>query len=341
MNTSGNFYRALAVLCFGLPQQASAGVGDWPQLKHTSGLAVCGEALKIAVSAFQSARVHLDDRPAIPADVGSTLVFPVERQAGSDFIGDPDVFEAIPRGDKAHDTIYWQKEPANGFRLAISEEEIGWRGDTYALVAVPEGLSPATFIAQDADMQRHGLKPILEGVWRPPFLLRQNDTGEVWAIDVYPWTSFMGDWTVYTVGADGAKPRCTVSFHEDADTPLALLPPAVRRLATSLDGTVGSGNDEGTLHPTAQIRIVVEDVWGNIAMRPWAALKMEPYNDRRQVDAELKAWSKKARSFAALYRRINAEYPRAERALALYYGAEFGRTAEEALAMAEPTLDIA
>ena len=345
MNGYYNLGGTLVLLCMSLFSSASAEEGAWPQLDDASGNPVCQQAFAIADGAFRSDSVNLYESVKLPEAFASTLVFPLTPPQGSllDSAADPDVFDTLPLGDRRNlDFVHWQKRPIKGLRLAMLEGPVGWRGDSYELLAVPETISVETFIAEHADLERqHAVSVIADG-WHPPRILRGNEDGALWVIDIAPWT-FLGNWTVYTVAADGAKPRCTIRFRPETDTATALLPAAVRRLATLVDGTLGGGEDEGTMHPTASIRGTVAHTWANVAARPWVVKQQQftPYNDRTQVDAELKAWSKKAPSFGALYRRINAQYPRAQSALAAYYRKEFGKTAEEADAMAETLLDIA
>jgi uncharacterized membrane protein YkvA (DUF1232 family) len=95
------------------------------------------------------------------------------------------------------------------------------------------------------------------------------------------------------------------------------------------------------MQETGHVREEVMHTWANVAMRPWAALKEEPYNDRAVVDKGLEAWSHQAGSFHRLYRKILTQYPKAEKSLARYYRGHFHKQPDEARAMARQTLDIA
>jgi len=104
----------------------------------------------------------------------------------------------------------------------------------------------------------------------------------------------------------------------DVKTAIDLLPSPVRKLAGLLDETLGSGQNEGTLQPTARQRIAVGHTWANIAVRPWVVQK-SAYNTRAEVDANLKKWALGVKSFYKLYLEINRQYPIAEAALEKYY----------------------
>jgi hypothetical protein len=97
---------------------------------------------------------------------------------------------------------------------------------------------------------------------------------------------------------------------------------AVQRLANLLDSTLGSGDNEGTLHPTARIRLDVAEDWANASLRPWALVDM-PYNSREDVDGALKGWSLASTARSKIYGDIVEQMPQAEKALAKYYQKQF------------------
>ena len=82
-------------------------------------------------------------------------------------------------------------------------------------------------------------------------------------------------------------------------------------------------------------------MWANAALRPWAALTAQPYNSRKQVDAELRAYRGKGASFRKPHGDIYADYPRAELALTRYYQAKLGKNAGEASPLAKRVVDLA
>jgi hypothetical protein len=133
--------------------------------------------------------------------------------------------------------------------------------------------------------------------------------------------------------------RCTVRFRPKVKKAALLLPLPVRRLALLLDQTMGRGENEGSLQPTARLRLNVEDTWANAALRPWVL--GEPYNNTEAVNAGLKDWSSKGASYLKVYRNIQRQYPLAQRSLAEFYEKNFHRSAAEAESLSSYVLDIA
>jgi hypothetical protein len=170
-------------------------------------------------------------------------------------------------------------------------------------------------------------------------VLQEKQSGQLWSIDVGQPYAFLGDWRIYVAEPVGLTWRCTVHFRPPVRTAVSLLPPPVRTLARLLDQTLGRGDNEGTLQPTARLRLAVEQTWANAALRPWAL--GEPYNTRAEVDAGLPAWSRHGATYRKAYQEIQSQYPRAEHALAVYYHRHFRRTAAEAQSLAAYVLDIA
>jgi hypothetical protein len=332
------------IFCVSLSRTAWADDATWPQLDKAADNGVCSEALKIAKSAYYSDHFYFYQLPVIPQGVNSAYVLkPSEKYVSSvpAVIADEAFFQKIPTNNKdiqAPRSIYWQRTATHGQRFVVSENVFGWRGDEYALYSVSEGMRVEAFLQKlNQQNQKPTLKAVIEDTLRMPFLLQDKKAGDVWVIDV----SAENDWVVYSNSSDGAKQRCTIHFLPKVKSELTLLPKPVRTLAMLLDGTLGSGENEGTLWPTSRIRTDMMHTWANVALRPWAALKREPYNSRKQVDFELKDWSRKAKSFHTLYQDILAQYPHAERALSRYYKTQFHKKPADADAMAKQALDIA
>jgi hypothetical protein len=341
--------KALALLSALLPQTAWADEHTWPRLDDgypSSG--ICASALEIANSAYRSDNFYLYAVPPVAKESGVTLVLQpsaVDISGGNALVADPAVFQKIPRNKEPPPpprSIFWQTKAQYGLRYVVNEEALGWQGDQYALYAVKQDVTPERFIAGVRfDLQEQAFSPLIGDGWRPPLMVQEQSSGAVWAIDVGPPHVFLSDWRIYSIGQDGANLRCVVHFHPKAETATALLPGPVQMLAHDLDATLGSGADEGTLHPTARIRIEVSHMWADAALRPWASLTAQPYNSRNQVDAELKAYRGKGARFRMLYSNIYAAYPRAELALTRYYQAKLGKDAAEAGVLAKRVLDLA
>ena len=337
-------YTLLSIALLSFSSAALAGENTWPRIENAAKSSICTDAQKIADATYRSDMFSLYAQPSFPQDIASTLVLRpigIDISGGDALVADTHVFKKIPQNTQdggAVRSIYWQTEAQQGLRFVMHEDDFGWRGDQYTLFAIQEGTSPEQFMNAQATAS---LPPLIAQGWRPPFVLQEKSSGSLWAIDVGAPYTFLGAWNAYSVGADGAQQRCTIHFHPEAKSAIALLPQPVQKLATLLDGTLGNGEHEGTLQSTALVKMSVAHMWANVAMRPWAALKAQPYNSREQVDTGLKQWSRKADSFHALYQQIQAQSPAAERALAQYYKTRFSKTDEEARSMARHALDIA
>jgi hypothetical protein len=116
------------------------------------------------------------------------------------------------------------------------------------------------------------------------------------------------------------------------------LPAEVRAFAAAADEALGPGTGEGTLQPTAAIRISVRQGWTNAALRPWA-VRETAYNSRSEVDRGLDAWSRLDSRRRALRDRIGLTVRRAEIPLASYYSARFGKDPASARRLSRTVLD--
>jgi len=103
-----------------------------------------------------------------------------------------------------------------------------------------------------------------------------------------------------------------------------LLPQPVSNLARKLDEALGPGNDEGTLQPTAWIRLGVQHLMANAALRPWALSEADAYHTSREVDSGLVGWAKGNHARSRLYDEIRKAYPAAEKSLAANYATAYG-----------------
>ncbi len=144
---------------------------------------------------------------------------------------------------------------------------------------------PATTSLAEFTRNPEAFRAVIAKSWKVPWVLQRAKTGEVWAIDTGDG-DYLPDWTIFRQGSEA--PACTIRFVNYRSDALRLVPPEVRELAGLLDDTLGPGLDEGTLQPTAWIRIKAQQTWANVALRPWA-LSREPYNSRQQVNDALKA----------------------------------------------------
>lgn len=308
----------------------------------------CRDTLAVAKVAFYSKAFRLSDAVTLPK--GGRVAVAAQRKDGDisgglGVVADAAIFKTLPpkspppsAPDFNRAPVYWQVAPTGRTRWVLVDEPFNWQGDWYELYAVDPSLQESAF----KPLERDDPRKVLGFKWIPPLMLRDVKSGAVWAVDTENYDT-SGAWTVYAARAQGTKARCIVTFAPKMKTAFDLLPPTVRALARDLDGTLGNGMDEGTLHPTARMRYEVTQAWTNVAVRPWAVGtdRVWPYNTRRDVDAGLKRWSHGAASFRVLYKRIQGEYPAAVDELAALYVARFGKTPEAARALAIHNIDVA
>jgi hypothetical protein len=334
---------------FLLSHAVLANESTWPQLLDgdpKSG--ICGEALAVATSLYQSEHFYLYALADLQtANISSTFALrqaQLDVSSGDALVADQSIFQKIPRvkGEySASRSIYWQIKPSHGRRFVMYEEGFGWRGDQYTLFSIDENISPSEFFeGSGRDIAKRMFQPVIDETWRPPLMMREMSDGEIWAIDVGPPYVVFSDWNIYSNGADGAKKRCTVRFRDRSELGSALLPKPVRRLAVLLDQSLDNKKNEGTLNYTARQRLYVRYLWTNIATRPQAFVKEDPDISRAKADTEFAKWSEGTSRFRKLRRQILAQFPQAQRTLANYYKASFRKGDQEANAMAQQALDI-
>ena len=302
----------------------------------------CRDTLVAANAAFYSTAFRLSDPVTLSPGGRVKILMQIKEPRIDPGIFDTDdinvdeaAFKGVTHsGDRDARKIYWQVAPKAAIRWVVADDPSGWRGDNYNLYAV------------DPSETEDGFAPLVNkvdprqvmGWWIPPMILRDRFTDKIWAVD-HGRFDVPDVWTVYAAGKNGVQARCTIAFGPKVKTAFDLLPTPVRALAVDLDGTVGDGRDEGSLHQTGRIRTDVAQDWINIALRP-RAVTNKPYHSRREADLGLRHWSHGAASFRTLYLRIQADYPAAVDALAELYVKRFDKTPEAARALATHNLDI-
>lgn len=311
----------------------------WPQMTGDTRRSECVEALAMASAQFRSDTFSMRAPLPIAAAAMSRLVLSIGEEhieAGNAQIADPEVFDKIayPGDPNTLRNLYWQISPQNGKRLIVAESAVGWRGDWYSYYLVDPSLPVETFLVDPQQAQTHGLRPVIQEVWRPLQLLQNSASGQLWAID----QNQEGSWDVYILDEAGMSPRCHIAFMPELTRAVLLVPKPVQRLATLLAEALGPGKDEGTLQPTARIAYEVEQAWANAAIRPWA-LKRELYNSRAEVDDGLKKWAMQGPAYRKAYRVLRRQYPKAVSSLTSYYRSTFHVSSRAARAMAIHSLD--
>jgi hypothetical protein len=308
---------------------SSAEAKSWPRVTGDTSNPYCVDAGRLAKATFQSTNAMLFWPVDPPHDLESRVTL---SRSGNDISGgggltnQTEDFTQTSASDSQGNrlTIFWQQEPQRGLRLVAVDQGFNWEGDWYYLYALrPESTSDdlvKDFQTEDAAKQT--FKQILRGSWNPPLVLTHDKTATTWFILMGEPFDILGAWQVYVLKDGAVQMPCTISFAPKMKSAVSLLPEAVRRLAVLLDSTLGSGDNEGTLHPTARIRLAVAEAWENATLRPWA-LVTKPYNDRSQVDAGLAQWAGVSVARGLIYHKIKQHMPLAEQALTQYYQTRF------------------
>jgi hypothetical protein len=307
----------LALLAEGTAAATPAIVGDANDTR-------CLEALHLANAAFQSNSPTLLWPIAQPSRTTTRIIL---RQNYEDITGGHAI-EADPVEFKQfiHDgqsvTTHWGTHVHADKTLAVVARHGSWKGDIYSVYLLGVETTPEQLELRLSAEKRGGetgWEPVLgERRWNPPIVLL-GTPDSYWIIDRGEPYEVMADWHVQVITANGLASPCRISFGYSDREGLAAMPSVVRRLAAALDETLGPGENEGTLQPTARIRLTVEKEWANAALRPWA-LTAAPYNTRSEVVHGLAEWATGNRQRTALLKRIKATYPAAELALTSYYG---------------------
>lgn len=303
--------------------------------------------MKLAKHAYDSDADYLYAPPSLPSDMNGALTLgTLERDiSGGDALPEAsDHFddETAHTEDAPKLHIHWGKDAPVAGRIVVTAEPYGWRGDMYALYALKSEVTPQQF--RD-DLNRtdgtHRYKPVIRDGWRPPLIFESASSRSLWFITTTDMYEIEGSWAIYTAGPAGYQQTCEIRFWPDGNAAAWLFPESVKHLIELLDQTLGPGIDEGTLQPTAGLRLRSLHIWRNAAFRPWALSDRETYNTREQVDTGLKEWAKNGATYARVYEGIVRTYPRAEAALARYYEGQFGLSTSRARRNAHWVLDIA
>ena len=306
----------------------------------------CVQAYRLAIAAFQSTNAALFWPIDAPDGLGSTISLDradKDISGGDGIDNDTEVFSnvsaSVPNSRPL--TIYWQDRPRNGKRIAVIDQPFNWEGDWYSIYLIGAEVSSKALAEdiQTADEASRSYKPILAERWNPPLVLTDDKSGASWFIDVGEPYQALADWRVYTVNGGVARSPCHISFRPNVESTLSLMPEPVQRFAAALDSTLGPGRDEGTLQPTARIRLAVALGWANASLRPWA-LTDGPYNTREEVDEGLKQWAFESVKRKVIFNDIRRQYAGARDALTQYYQRRFKLQPSAARDMAAYATDM-
>lgn len=321
---------------------ANAAGTNWPKLVTGKNHPECQTALRLGQSAHKSTAFNLWEPQTLPANLDDALVVgPQSRDlSGGDALDvNLELFTKVPLPGYAVRSIYWQTETNQSNRLVIEEIPRGWRGDAYAVRLVPTALTTSNYFSVTSRQVNGGLITLIDWAWRPPLVFQSKNAGNLWLIYVGEPYIFSPNWLVYLPIAGQLQETCKIQFRPNVNHATSLLPSPVQRLATLLDQSIGRGENEGTLQPTARVRITVNQAWANAALRPWAM--GTPYNSREEVEMGLSTWAQNGKAYRAAHAEIQSQYKIAEKALKIYYMKRFNMSNVESLITAKSVLDTA
>lgn len=333
----------LATACFF--SSANIVAGSMPMISGDVSSPECSDAFRFAKSMFNSRSSRLYAPLSMTDGMHSELALGASHLdiSGGDALEvNEKQFEKVPQlGDTATRSVYWGRNAEHGIRIVVSETPFGWRGDMYSLYLLDSTVSQIDFLKNI--QERYGksiYSALVQDTWRPP-LVFLSKSKQMWFIVVGEPYQILADWAVYKETSGGFKRACVVKFHPEGANAMGLLPKEVQHFAHLLDETIGPGRDEGTLQPTARLRIQVQHVWANAALRPWALSDSDTYNSTDEVKAGLVAWSQNGPSYRRVHKEILRTYPLAERALDDYYMRQLHFPKKKANSLAKWVLDIA
>ena len=328
---------------------AHAFAEPWPRLSDGHDLVPCVDALTLATEVYRSNSAGVSYPPVDGRGLRSKFVLKPKVRSGGTFDGglelnaDPAHFETLAPPSEARDRLYWGTTAANGYRLVVHGNLIGWRGYNYSAFSIAESSTPESFLA-DLNKNRPSLIDAAAwgDPWSVPLVLRERESGRYWILETGRDYPVLSDWLVRVADAKGMVLRCRVLFRPDLEGAVSLLPEPVQELARLLDETLGPAGYrevEGTLQQTGRLRGFVQAIWANAALRPWSL--HEPYNTREEVDEGLEVWSHQGAAYLDQYNRIKRQYQAAEQSLADYYRGAYDLNASEATAFSAYAIDIA
>lgn len=334
------FSLLLAVLLAG-PALAGSNAA-FPQIKEAKDAKACRQALVVARRAFAStAPKPADAAPLILTDkkpnFGILLAPDAHNPDGDEMIVDE---AAVQQENGGRFKALYLPKATEGFRFVVTQQKMNWQGDFFGLYltdASRDADRTADLLAGEAKTGAKATQ-LFKDSWQAPWLIRDPASGEVVALDTQHPAEFLADWIVYRNAEGKAEAACRIAFRPPVKHASELLPAgALRTLATLLDDIVGiPSQDEGTLQPTARIRVAAKRALANAALRPWAL--EEPYNSEKEIADGLQEWTKRSPVYRARYRRLQALRPPALRALAAHYRGTLAKSPSEAAALAQQAL---
>jgi hypothetical protein len=338
------FSFALALACLFFSTAMAAGL--LPKMTGNISCQECSDAFRLAKCMFHSKSPRVYAPLNIPDGMNSELVLGAtafDISGGDELEFNDDLFEKVPQlGEGTIGSVYWEKNSGNGVRIVVKEMPMGWHGDMYSLYLLKANVSQNDFLKDiQANYGKSRYSALVQGAWRPPLVFIRESTPKMWFIIVGEPYEILADWTVYKETSIGFEQSCIIKFHPKMTNAKDLLPKSVQTFAHLVDETIGPGRDEGTLQSTARLRLSVQHVWANVALRPWALSDSDTYNSTDEVKVNLIEWSKNGSSYNRIYKEIMQTYPIAEQDLSNYYMKQFHLKKNKAKKLSKWVLDIA
>lgn len=344
MNSKTRLTITICVVLGCLVSRVGLATTGWPKLTGDTTSVECSDAYLLAKGMFNSPSQTVYAPLRIPDGMQSQMILgtsTLDISGGDALEADEEEVEKVPHeGAGSFRSPYWTKHVDNGARVVVTELPIGWKGDTYQLYVIDENVTQAGFL-EDLGASHQKYKALISGAWRPPLVFKLKSSNRIWFIDVGEPAKPLDEWKVNTSTLNGLEQHCVIKFRPDMKNVESLLSQPVQKLALLLDQTHGPGLDEGTLQPTARLRIHVQHVWVNAVLRPWALSESDTYNSREEVLSGLEDWSHSGPSYKRHFRQILQTYPVAEKSLYEYYVWQFRLPKRKARALAKWVLDIA
>lgn len=308
----------------------------------------CSSAFRLAKSMFKSTAPRLYAPLKIPNNMNSELVLgtsALDISGGNVLEANEKQFKKIPKiGYSAPLNIYWGIKILHGKRIVVEESFRNWQGDRYLLYLLDSIVTQDDFSKNAqlrAEYGKSSYLAFIEETWRPPLIFLEKKNQKLWFVTVGEPFEILADWNVYKQTTHGFKRNCTVRFHPKAKNTIAILPNTIQTFIRLLNKTLGSGANEGTLHPTMRIRLNVQHVWANAAIRPWSLSESDVYNSTEEIKSGLLEWSKQSSAEQQIYKKILQLYPLTEKELGRFYMRQFHLPQKKAKHLANWVLDIA
>lgn len=335
-----------------------ADVRSGPYVAAGSCTGVQEEVVAFAKKAYDSPIFNLSDYNSLEkvfAEIGST--------SSEIMFLSSDLIEKKEAGTSQFSVEFsWPKQMLNLPKTFVKmQRPFNWQGDWYALYWVPTTkLSDMVNEAQEILKEKDDLhyKVLKKDLWQQPFFIYVKNKKEIVGVIPGPLYSPISEWNLYVPTRNGELSTCQIKFYLKTDelnlrnakrqvshvvSQLFPRKGALCSLVKILDDMLGPGANEGTLQPTAGIRVHVCQLIVNIALRPWVIESIDKefgIKEKAHVDKNLEKWALKNKTFLKQYQEMRRLYPLAEKELKDYYQMRFGKTADQAESLAKESLEM-